>query len=297
MSAPDDARLRLAVQKKGRLADDSFDLLARCGLKASQSRTRLYARIAELPIDLLLVRDDDIPGLVASGSSDLGIIGGNVFEEEALTGGAGEAEIILPLGFSRCRLCIAVRKSQDYAGPQDLAGKTVATSYPALTERWMRENGVDGRTVTMNGAVEIAPRLGVADAICDIVSTGGTLDANGLKVAETIFRSEALLIGGGGTLPPAKQATLDALLARMRGVMRSRDAKYVMMNAPRSAVDAIRDVLPGADSPTVLDLAGAGDMVALHVLSTDAVVWEHLEELKALGASAILVLDVDKMLS
>jgi ATP phosphoribosyltransferase len=291
------ARLRLAVQKSGRLADDSFDLLARCGLKVRRSRTELYARIAELPIDLLLVRDDDIAGLVASGASDLGIVGGNVFEEEAIGGGAAGVAVLEALGFSRCRLCIAVPEGERYEGPGALAGRSIATSYPGLTGRWLAEAGVEARTVQMSGAVEIAPRLGIAEAICDIVSTGATLSANGLKVAETIYESEAKLIGREAGLPPAKAATRDALLARIRGVIRSRDAKYVMMNAPREAIAAIRGVLPGADSPTVLDLAGDGDRVALHVLSTDTVVWEHLEELKSLGASAILVLDVDKMLA
>ena len=296
--APDDARLRLAVQKSGRLADDSFDLLARCGLKVRRSRTELYARIAELPIDLLLVRDDDIPGLVARGASDVGIVGGNVFEETRLDGGADGAGVLRRLGFSRCRLCVAVPKGEGYGGPADLSGRTVATSYPELTRAWAERAGVALTPIHMSGAHEIAPRLGLADAICDIVSTGATLSANGLKVAETIYESEALLIGPHAPLVPAKQAALDALTARIEGVLRSKDAKYVMMNAPRGAIDAIREVLPGADSPTVLDLHGeGGGMVALHVLTTDAVVWEHLEELRALGARAILVLDVDKMLS
>ena len=294
----DHARLRLAVQKSGRLADDSFDLLARCGLKVRRSRTELYARIAELPIDLLLVRDDDIPGLVARGASDVGIVGGNVFEETRLAGDADGARVLRGLGFSRCRLCIALPRSRDYGGPQDLSGLTVATSYAELTRAWAAREGVALTPIHMSGAHEIAPRLGLSDAICDIVSTGATLSANGLEVAETIYESEAQLIGPDAPLPEAKRAALDALTARIDGVLRSKDAKYVMMNAPRGAIDAIRGVLPGADSPTVLDLHGAGaDMVALHVLTTDAVVWEHLEELKSLGARAILVLDVDKMLS
>jgi ATP phosphoribosyltransferase len=295
--ASDTPRLRLAVQKSGRLADDSFDLLRRCGLKFRPSRTELYARIRELPIDLLLVRDDDIPGLVSSGASDLGIVGGNVFEEESLAGGAGSAEVKAKLGFSRCRLCIAVRQSEDYSGPASLEGRSIATSYPRITQSWLAERGVSARMVTMSGAHEIAPRLGLADAICDIVSTGATLDANGLKVAETIYESEALLIGQKEPLTTGKQTTLDALRARIDGVIRSKDAKYVMMNAPRSAVEKIRDVLPGADAPTVIDLAGSSGMVALHVLARDAVLWDHLEELKALGATAILVVDVDKMLA
>ena len=296
-------RLRLAVQKSGRLADDSFDLLARCGLKVRRSRTELYARIAELPIDLLLVRDDDIPGLVARGASDVGIVGGNVFEEARLTGEASEtgeaqgARTIRPLGFSRCRLCIALPKDADYDGPASLRGRTVATSYPEITRRWSEGAGAGAQTVMMSGAVEIAPRLGIADAICDIVSTGATLDANGLRVAETIYESEALLIGRDAPLSAPKAAALDALCARIDGVLRSRDAKYVMMNAPRAAIEAIRAVLPGADAPTVLDLAGGSDLVGLHVLATDAVLWEHLEEVRALGARSILVLDVDKMLA
>jgi ATP phosphoribosyltransferase len=290
-------RLRMAVQKKGRLADDTFDLLKRCGLTLSQSKNRLYARVQEMPIDILLVRDDDIPALVASGASDLGIVGGNVFEEERAGGRLGEkVPLVKPLGFSSCRLCIALPKEEVYARPADLGGMRIATSYPALTQAWLAREGVKGATtVVMNGAHEIAPRLGVADAVCDIVSTGGTLDANGLKVAETIYRSEALLIGG--ELSGEAKEVAAALQLRIEGVQRSRDAKYVMLNAPRNAVEAIAKVLPAADQPTVLELAGASEKVAVHTVCREAVVWEHLEELKRLGASAILVLDIDKMLA
>lgn len=292
-------RLRLAIQKSGRLADDTFDLLRRCGLAVSASKNRLYARVKELPIDILLVRDDDIPTLVAGGASDVGIVGGNVFEEERAAGRLkDDVPLVVPLGFSRCRLCIALPKEHDYRGPEDFAGRRIATSYPALTEAWLRENGVSSaRTVIMNGAHEIAPRLGVADAICDIVSTGGTLDANGLRVAETIYRSEALLIGGRLDEDPEKARTAEALKLRIEGVQRSRDAKYVMLNAPRSAIDRIAAVLPAADKPTVLELAGESDKVAVHTVCTEEVVWEHLEELRGLGASGILVLDIDKMLA
>ncbi|WOI53773.1 ATP phosphoribosyltransferase [Parvularcula sp. LCG005] len=295
----ENGRLRLAVQKSGRLSDDTFELLRQCGLKVSQSRTRLYARIEELPIDLLLVRDDDIPELVSNGASDLGIVGGNVFEEERLSREVPlDAEIVMPLGFSKCRLCIAMPKSKAYAQASDLAGKRIATSYPAITQAWLHENGVtDAKTVNMSGAHEIAPRLGVAEAICDIVSTGATLESNGLGVAETVYFSEALLIGPTAKLSPQKKATLDALTGRLQGVLRSRNAKYVMMNAPRDAVDAISAVLPGADSPTVLELAGQTGKVAIHAVCSEDVLWDHLAELKSLGASAILVLDIDKMLT
>ncbi|MEO1658285.1 MAG: ATP phosphoribosyltransferase [Pseudomonadota bacterium] len=292
-------RVKLAVQKKGRLADETFELLKRCGLSVSQSKSRLYARIAELPIDLLLVRDDDIPALVASGASDLGIVGGNVYEEERCAGRLKDrVPMVTELGFSQCRLCIAVPKELDYQGPRQLDGLKIATSYPALTDHWLEGQGVDGaESVIMNGAHEIAPRLGVADAVCDIVSTGATLETNGLVVAETIYRSQALLIGGDFADDPEKAATAKALRLRIEGVQRSRDAKYVMLNCPRSALDKITAVLPAAERPTILDLAGESDMVAVHTVCREAVVWEMLEELKALGASAILVLDIDKMLA
>lgn len=292
-----DTRIRLAVQKKGRLADETFDLLRDCGMKVTQSRTHLYARIKELPIDLLLVRDDDIPSFVATGASDIGIVGGNVFEEARLeSNDTLGVRVVMELGFSRCRLCIAMPKGTDYTGPGDLSGKRIATSYPALTQSWLRAQGVDdARTVLMNGAHEIAPRLGVSDAICDIVSTGATLEANGLEVVETIYKSEALLIGGA-ELSEGKKATLDAFAGRLGAVLQSQNAKYVMMNAPRHAIDAITEVLPGADAPTVLDLAGDPDKVALHMMCAEDVLWEQMAQLKALGASAILVLNIDKML-
>ncbi|MEM9989484.1 MAG: ATP phosphoribosyltransferase [Pseudomonadota bacterium] len=199
------------------------------------------------------------------------------------------------LGFSKCRLCIAVPKGEGYKKPTDLTGKRIATSYSAITQDWLKTQGIKAFTVNMNGAHEIAPRLGVADVICDIVSTGATLEANGLEVAETIYHSQALLIGSVD-LSPARQRTLEALLTRVRGVLQSRHAKYVMMNAPRAAIEAIRNVLPGQEAPTILELAGSEDKVAIHAVCEEDVLWEHLSELKSLGASAILVLDIDKML-
>lgn len=293
----DSARLRLAVQKSGRLADDTFDLLKRCGLKVRQSRSRLFARIEELPIDVLLVRDDDIPELVAGGAADAGIVGGNVYDEDRVTREGAGAEIIEKLGFSRCRLCVAVSKELDYESAAQFSGMRIATSYPGLLKGWLDEQGVEGASIVlMHGAHEIAPRLGLADAICDIVSTGATLDTNGLKVAETIYHSEALLIAGR-ELGTQQTDILAALQGRLRGALASRHAKYVMMNAPRSAVERISAVLPGADAPTILELAGQHDKVAIHAVCNEDVLWEHLAELKSHGASAILVLDIDKMLN
>ncbi|MEM8773003.1 MAG: ATP phosphoribosyltransferase [Pseudomonadota bacterium] len=290
-------RLRIAVQKSGRLSDGSFELLKNCGLKISRGKDRLYGRAREMPIDVMLLRDDDIPEFVANDACDIGIVGENVFEEERLTGGHdAPAEIVMKLGFSRCRLMIAGPKEWDYSDPAFLAGKRIATSYPGLTQAWLEREGVKARPVMMKGSVEVAPRLRVADAVCDIVSTGATLDANGLKPVATVFESEAVLIKNISDFSSTKKAILDALLKRIRGVMTSRDAKYIMMNAPRTAIDAITEYLPGADAPTVLELAGQPDKVAIHAVCPESVFWDQLEELKRLGASAILVLPIEKMM-
>ena len=300
MSASDSI-LRLAIQKKGRLADGSLDLLKRCGLTVSHGKDKLYARVEELPIDVLFVRDDDIPAFVGDGASDIGIIGQNVFEEQVLSGGETGSGIfgeeVMKLGFSSCRLCLALPKGESYDGPKSLSGKRIATSYPGITQGWLKAEGVSARTVTMNGAVEIAPRLGIAEAICDIVSTGATLDANGLAPVETIYNSQAILIRTERALSPAKQAIYDSLLKRIRGVQESREAKYIMMNAPKSAVAAITEMLPGSDSPTILSLAGDEGKVAIHAVCRESVFWETLEKLKGLGASAILVLNIEKMMA
>jgi ATP phosphoribosyltransferase len=291
-------RLRLAVQKSGRLSDGSFNLLKQCGLTISRGRDKLYGRAEEMPIDILLVRDDDIPAFVADGACDVGIVGENVAEEDRLTAGRpSAASVVMKLGFSRCRLMLAGPKEWDVTGPNLLNGARIATSYPGLTRQYLESNGVKAATVTMKGSVEVAPRLHIGDAICDIVSTGATLDANGLKPIATVFESEAVLIRSADVLSPAKQAVLGAFVKRIDGVIASRDAKYVMMNAPRSAVEAISEILPGSDAPTVLELAGRGDMVAIHAVCREDVFWSTLEKLKSNGASAILVLPIEKMMA
>ena len=291
-------RLRIAIQKSGRLSDGSFELLKNCGLKISRGKDRLYGRVQEMPIDVMLLRDDDIPEFVADDACDIGVIGENVFEEARLTDNfETPAERVMPLGFARCRLMIAGPKEWNYDGAGALNGKRVATSYPGLTRAWFEREGVKARAVMMKGSVEVAPRLKVADAVCDIVSTGATLDANGLKPFATVFESEAILIRHPKAFSAEKQAIFDALLKRINGVITSRDAKYVMMNAPRSAIDAITEYLPGADAPTVLELAGQPDKVAIHAVCRESVFWGQLEELKKLGASAILVLPIEKMMA
>lgn len=291
-------RLRIAIQKSGRLSDGSFELLKSCGLSISRGRDNLYGRVQELPIDVLLVRDDDIPEFVADGACDIGIVGENVAEEDRLAAKREEpAVVVMKLGFSRCRLMLAAPKEWAWDGPSLLEGKRIATSYPGLTSRFLESAGVKATTVMMNGSVEIAPRLRIADAVCDIVSTGATLDANGLKPVATVLESEAVLIRNVATFSGEKQQVFDALLKRIEGVIASREAKYVMMNAPRSALEAITKVLPGAEAPTVLELAGARDKVAIHAVCRESVFWTTLEQLKSLGASAILVLPIEKMMA
>lgn len=291
-------RLRIAIQKSGRLSEGSFELLKSCGLTISRGRDKLYGRVEELPIDVLLVRDDDIPEFVADGACDIGIVGENVAEEDRLTSPhPAPPERVRKLGFSRCRLMLAAPKEWVWDGPALLEGKRVATSYPGLTRQFLAQTQVSAHVVTMNGSVEIAPRLKIADAVCDIVSTGATLDANGLKPVATVFESEAVLIRNIAPFSSGKQAVFEAFLKRIDGVIASREAKYVMMNAPRSAIAAITQVLPGAEAPTVLDLAGARDKVAIHAVCRESVFWTTLEKLKSLGASAILVLPIEKMMA
>lgn len=269
-----------------------------CGLKISRGRDKLYGRVRELPIDVLLLRDDDIASFVADDACDIGIVGENVFEEEALTGAHdAPAQKIMKLGFARCKLMLAAPKEWTFNGPSMLEGKRIATSYPGLTAAWLKREGVAAKPVMMKGSVEVAPRLKIGDAVCDIVSTGATLDANGLKAVATVFESEAILIRNVNAFSAEKRAVFDALLTRIRGVMNSRDAKYIMMNAPRHAVPAITKFLPGADAPTILDLAGDGEKVAIHAVCRESVFWETLESLKKLGASAILVLPIEKMMA
>ena len=290
-------RLRIAIQKSGRLSDGSFELLKNCGLKISRGRDKLYGRVRELPIDVLLLRDDDIPAFVADDACDIGIVGQNVFEEERINETHEQpAQEVLELGFARCQLMLAVPKEWEFDSASMLEGKRIATTYPGLTREWLERKGVKAHPVKMNGSVEVAPRLKIADVVCDIVSTGATLDANGLKPIATVFDSQAVLIRNKNAFCSEKQAIFDALMTRINGVLTSRDAKYVMMNAPRSAVDAITAFLPGAEAPTILELAGQSDRVAIHAVCRESVFWNTLEELKGLGASAILVLPIEKMM-
>ena len=287
-------RLRIAVQKSGRLADRSLEMIRDAGLRVMKGANDLLYRVENHPIDLLRVRDDDIPTFVADGVCDLGVVGLNVLEEQK--NGGPNAEIVMPLGFGRCELKLAVPPSLDYAGPGSLQGKRVATSYPNILRRFLAEQGVTADIITMRGAVEVAPRLKLAHAICDLVSTGATLEANGLLARESVLKSEAVLIRSPQAPEPELAGLLESIVERVSGVVASQGAKYVMLNAPRSALAEITAILPGAGSPTVTPLAGRDDAVAVHAVCQESVFWETLEKLKAAGASAILVLPIEKMM-
>ncbi|MEM8982300.1 MAG: ATP phosphoribosyltransferase [Pseudomonadota bacterium] len=301
MSQSDRNRLRIALQKSGRLTQYSLDLFSRAGLTFRQSKDQLFCYGENMPVDILLVRDDDIPGLVADGVCDLGIAGLNVIEEKRLSGDSnGEIqpfERVMPLEFGRCRLSIAGPSDASFNGASDLAGKRIATTYPGLLGQYLRDNGVDADIVHFSGAVEIAPRLGCADVICDLVSTGSTLAANHLREYVSILDSQAWIIRHAGLDDVDKNALLGRLLQRIEGVQQVRESKYIMLHAPRDAIAAIRNLLPGSEAPTVLPLEGQPDRVALHAVCHENVFWETLESLKEAGASSVLVLPVEKMLA
>jgi ATP phosphoribosyltransferase len=297
----DELRLKLAVQKSGRLTDPSLDLLTRCGLKLSRGKDQLMGFGENMPLDVLFVRDDDIPDLVQEDVCDLGLVGLNVLEENRLELAARKQPArykqVRTLDFGRCRLSLAVPDGMSFEGSRTLQGKRIATTYPFMLERYLRERDVKAEIVTLSGAVEIAPRLGRADLICDLVSTGSTLQANHLREVETVLESHAVLIRTPLELPPEKAEWVERLLMRIEGVQSVRESKYIMLHAPRAALPEIRKLLPGSESPTIIPLEGNPDKVAVHAVCRENVFWETLESLKKAGASALLVLPVEKMLA
>ena len=297
----DELRLKIAVQKSGRLADPSVDLLVRCGLKLSRGKDQLVGYGENLPLDVLFVRDDDIPDLVQQDVCDLGLVGLNVLEEKRLElsarGHPARFQCVRTLDFGRCRLALAIPQGGAWDGTRSLRGRRIATTYPFLLAQYLRERDIDAEIVTLSGAVEIAPRLGRADLICDLVATGSTLQANHLREVETVLESHAVLIRTPLDLPPEKEEWVQRLLMRIEGVQSVRESKYIMLHAPRSALPEIRRLLPGSESPTIIPLEGSADRVAVHAVCRENVFWETLESLKRVGASALLVLPVEKMLA
>ncbi len=281
--------LRIAVQSKGRLYEDTMALLAEAGIKIPSSKRTLLVESTNFPVEVLYLRDDDIPQSVATGVADLGIVGKNELEERG-----EDAEIIRPLGFSKCRLSLAIPKSVDYPGLQWFEGKKIATSYPNILRRFMQEKGIKAEIHVITGSVEISPGIGLADAIFDIVSSGGTLVSNNLREVEVVMKSEALLVGYKG-MGEEKRETLEELLFRIEAVKNAEDKKYVLMNVPTDKLDDVVAVLPGMKSPTVMPLATPG-WSSVHTVIDEKSFWQIISRLKELGAEGILVVPVEKMI-
>ena len=281
--------LRIAVQSKGRLYEDTMNLLKEAGIKVSSTKRTLLVQSSNFPLEVLFLRDDDIPQTVADGVADIGIVGENEFVERGF-----EADIVKRLGFSKCRISLAIPKAVEYPGVEWFNGKKIATSYPGILRKFMQEKGIDINVHVIQGSVEIAPGIGLADGIFDIVSSGSTLVSNNLKEVEVVMQSEALLIGNQG-LTDEKKAILEQLLFRIESVLIADGKKYVRMNAPKSQLAAITKVLPGLKSPTIIPLADE-DWCSVHSVLDEKQFWEIVGQLKALGAEGILVTPIEKMI-
>ena len=281
--------IRLAIQSKGRLNEESTALLREIGIDIDDSRRKFLAQAPNFPLELLYMRDDDIPQVVASGTAALGIVGLNEVVERGF-----DVQVVAKLGFGGCRISLAVPKGADYDGPQWFAGKRIATSYPRILRGWLQEQGIDARIEVITGSVEIAPAADIADAIFDIVSSGGTLVSNGLREVEKVFFSEAVLISSG-QLSPEDQAVLDEMLFRIDSAQVSRRKKYILMNLPKASVDEAIRILPAMRSPTVMPLAAEG-WCSMHSVVEEADLWDKIRQLKAIGAEGILVLNIDKII-
>ena len=281
--------LRLAIQSKGRLNEESTALLREIGIDIDESRRKFLAQAPNFPLELLYMRDDDIPQVVASGTAALGIVGLNEVAERGF-----DVQVVAKLGFGGCRISLAVPKGADYDGPQWFAGKRIATSYPRILRGWLQEQGIEARIEVITGSVEIAPAADIADAIFDIVSSGGTLVSNGLREVEKVFFSEAVLISNG-QLSPEDQAVLDEMLFRISSAQISRRKKYILMNLPQASVEEACRILPAMRSPTVMPLAAEG-WCSMHSVVDEADLWDKIRQLKAIGAEGILVLNIDKII-
>lgn len=281
--------LRIAVQSKGRLYEDTMALLSEAGIKVNSSKRTLLVQSSNFPIEVLYLRDDDIPQSVAGGVADLGIVGENEFVERA-----EDAVVVRRLGFSRCRLSLAIPKAVGYSGLTWFEGKKIATSYPNILRHFMAEHGVNTDIHVITGSVEIAPGIGLADGIFDIVSSGSTLASNNLREVETVMKSEALLIGRKD-MDEGQRKILDELLFRIEAVKSAEDKKYVLMNVPSDKVKDVVAVLPGAKSPTVMPLAQDG-WSSVHTVIDEKCFWEIISRLKELGAQGILVVPIEKMI-
>ncbi|HZH37016.1 MAG TPA: ATP phosphoribosyltransferase [Flavisolibacter sp.] len=281
--------LKLAIQKSGRLHEDSIKLLNDCGITVRSGGNQLRAVAENFPLEVYFLRDDDIPQYVEDGVAHIGIVGENVLFEKRK-----EAEIVTQLGFGKCRLSIAVNKAEEYSSPKFLAGKKIATSYPVLTRRFLDENSIEAEIHEISGSVELAPGIGLADAVCDLVSSGSTLFMNGLKEVQTILKSQAVLVRNKA-LNEEQQKTLAQIVFRISAVRKAKNNKYVLLNAPNSSLQQIIDLLPGMKSPTVLPLAN-GEWSSVHSVLPEDEFWEKIEALRNAGAQGILVIPIEKMI-
>ena len=281
--------LRLAIQSKGRLSDESTSLLREIGIDLDDSHRKFLLEAPNFPLELLYLRDDDIPQVVSDGTAALGIVGLNEVVERGLP-----VEIVKKLGFGACRLSLAVPKGAGYDGPEWFRGKRIATSYPRILGDWLREKGIDAKVQVITGSVEVAPAAGIADAIFDIVSSGGTLVANGLQEVEKVFFSEAVLISSG-KLSPEGEEILREMLFRIDSAMVSRRKKYLLMNIPKASVDEAIRIIPAMRSPTIMPLAAEG-WCSMHSVVEEDNLWDKVKQLKAIGAEGILVLNIDKII-
>ena len=282
-------KLRLAIQKSGRLHDDSIKLLKECGIDISNGLNKLKAEASNFPIEVYFLRDDDIPQYVEDGVADIGIVGENVVYEKAK-----KVEVAYALGFGKCRLSFAVNKNETFTGATYLSGKKIATSYPVLVQKYLTENKIQAEIHEISGSVEIAPGIGLADVVCDLVSSGSTLFMNGLKEVEVILDSQAVLVANS-KIDADKKDILNKLLFRMRSVRKAKKSKYVLMNVPNENLDQVIALLPGMRSPTVLPLAESGWSSVHSVLSEDEF-WDRIEKLRGAGAEGILVVPIEKLI-
>ena len=282
--------IRIAVQSKGRLYEETMSLLTEAGIKVGSSKRTLLVQASNFPIEVLYLRDDDIPQSVATGVADLGIVGQNEYEERQ-----EQCRVVRPLGFSRCRLSLAIPKGVNYSGLRWFDGRKIATSYPGILRRFLERNHIAADVHVITGSVEISPGIGLADAIFDIVSSGSTLVSNNLVEVETVMQSEALLIANRN-LSQEKLHVLDELLFRIEAVKQAEDKKYVLMNVPTDKVADVVAVLPGAKSPTVMPLATDG-WSSVHTVIEEKRFWEIIRQLKELGAQGILVVPIEKMIN
>lgn len=282
-------KLKLAIQKSGRLHDDSIRLLKECGIDISNGVNKLKAEATNFPIEVYFLRDDDIPQYVEDAVADIGFVGENVVYEKRK-----KVTVVEKLGFGKCRLSMAVRRGEEYTDAAFLNGKKIATSYPVIVENFLKEKNVTAEIHEISGSVEIAPGIGLADAICDLVSSGSTLFMNGLKEAETILQSQAVLIRNNG-LEDAKTQLLNRLLFRIQSVKKAKNNKYILLNAPNDKLAEIVALLPGMKSPTVLPLADPG-WSSVHSVLNENEFWDIIEQLKAAGAQGILVVPIEKMI-